>query len=88
MKLRPELLVFDMDGVLVDVRESYHRTILETVRHFTGRRVSLEQVQRWKNRSGSNDDWKLTTDWIRALGGGETYREVGGSCRVGNLHRA
>jgi HAD superfamily hydrolase (TIGR01548 family) len=76
VKLTPELLVFDMDGVLVDVRESYHRTILETVRHFTGRPVSLAQVQHWKNRSGYNDDWKLTTDWIRSLGGGETYREV------------
>ena len=30
------LLVFDMDGVLVDVTESYRETIAQTVEHFTG----------------------------------------------------
>lgn len=76
VKLKPELVVFDMDGVLVDVRESFHRTILQTVRHFTGRRVSRAQIQSWKNRSGYNDDWKLTTDWVRSLGGRASYEEV------------
>ncbi len=32
------LIVFDMDGVLVDVSESYRETIVRTVEHFTGRR--------------------------------------------------
>ena len=31
------LLIFDMDGVLVDVTESYRQTIIETVKQFTGR---------------------------------------------------
>ena len=30
------LIVFDMDGVLVDVTESYRETIAHTVEHFTG----------------------------------------------------
>ena len=30
------LIVFDMDGVLVDVTESYRETIVRTVEHFTG----------------------------------------------------
>ena len=30
------ILVFDMDGVLVDVTESYRETIARTVAHFTG----------------------------------------------------
>ncbi len=30
------ILVFDMDGVLVDVTESYRETIARTVEHFTG----------------------------------------------------
>lgn len=76
VKLKPELVVFDMDGVLVDVRESFHRTILQTVRHFTGRRVRRAEIQEWKNRSGYNDDWKLTTDWIRSLGDRASYDEV------------
>jgi HAD superfamily phosphatase len=67
MSRRP-LIVFDMDGVLVDVRRSYHRAILETVRHFTGRRVEAAAIGAFKARAGYNDDWKLTRDWIRRLG--------------------
>ena len=72
----PELIIFDVDGVLVDVRGSYHRTTLQTVRFFTGRRVTLHQLQEWKNRSGFNDDWALSTAWVQALGGRFGYEEV------------
>jgi HAD superfamily phosphatase len=65
-----------MDGVLVDVGPSYHRTIVETVRHFTGRRVSIEEIGRFKARPGFNDDWKLTHTWIRQLGVRARFREV------------
>ncbi|MGH9659277.1 MAG: HAD family hydrolase [Bryobacteraceae bacterium] len=69
-------LVFDMDGVLVDVGESYRETIQQTVAHFTGRRVSREEIQQWKNRGGWNDDWKLSTAMIRAAGAAVEYDEV------------
>ena len=76
MKLSPELVIFDVDGVLVDVRGSFHRSILDTVHYFTGRRVTYAQVQLWKNRSGYNDDWRLSTDWIASLGGNTSYAHV------------
>lgn len=76
MKQQPKIVIFDVDGVLVDVRDSYHRTIVETVQHFTGRRVSRHEIHRWKNRSGYNDDWKLTVDWIRKLGRRASYEDV------------
>ncbi|MDX1547119.1 MAG: HAD hydrolase-like protein [Rhodothermales bacterium] len=53
-------LLFDMDGVLVDVSRSYRRAIEETVLHFTGRKIHANTVQRYKNLGGFNDDWKLT----------------------------
>ncbi|MBI1790175.1 MAG: HAD-IA family hydrolase [Acidobacteria bacterium] len=62
------ILVFDMDGVLVDVGESYRETIQRTVEHFTGRRVTRETIQEWKNRGGWNDDWALSTAMIRTEG--------------------
>ena len=71
-----ELVILDVDGVLVDVRESFHRTTVQTVRHFTGQRVSRAEMRRWKNRPGYNDDWKLTTDWICSLGRRVSYEEV------------
>lgn len=75
-KLRPDILIFDVDGVLVDVRDSYHRAIVEIVRRFTGKRVARDAVFQWKSRHGYNDDWKLTYDWIRSLGGQASYRNV------------
>lgn len=76
MKLRPEVIVFDVDGVLVDVRGSFHRTTLETVRHFTKKRVTAHDLHKWKNKPGYNDDWKLSTAWVQSLGGKFEYDEV------------
>jgi HAD superfamily phosphatase len=55
-----EVLVFDMDGVLVDVRESYREAIIRTVEHFTGKRVSKDAIQDYKNQGGYNNDWVLS----------------------------
>jgi HAD superfamily phosphatase len=72
----PTLIIFDVDGVLVDVSGSFHQTVLETVMHFTGKRVTLADLHRWKNLSGYNDDWKLSTAWVQSLGGKFEYEEV------------
>lgn len=71
-----EVIIFDVDGVLVDVRESYQRTVLETVRHFTGKRVGRRELHEWKNRSGFNDDWTLTHAWVNKLGARFSYDDV------------
>ena len=71
-----QLLVFDMDGVLVDVTESYRETIQRTVEHFTGRRVSRPEIQDWKNRGGWNDDWALSHRLITDAGVQVDYQTV------------
>lgn len=76
LKAQPEIVIFDVDGVLVDVRGSFHKTVLETVRFFTGKRVTRKELQRWKSQSGFNDDWKLSTAWVQSLGGNYSYDEV------------
>ena len=63
-----DLIVFDMDGVLVEVGESYRATIQATVKHFTGHEPSRTEIQDWKNRGGYNDDWKLSSHMIQAQG--------------------
>ena len=70
------ILVFDMDGVLVDVSESYRETIQQTVAHFTGQRVTRSAIQDWKNRGGWNDDWALSTAMIHAAGVDANYDDV------------
>jgi HAD superfamily phosphatase len=62
------LLVFDMDGVLVDVSESYRETIAQTVEHFTGAPVPRERIQEHKNQGGWNDDWKLSHHMVTEAG--------------------
>src|SRR3569623_932612 len=57
-----------MDGVLVDVSESYRAAIQATVRHFTGVEPTNDEVQVWKNRGGFNDDWKLSHRMIQERG--------------------
>lgn len=96
MKLAPKLIIFDVDGVLVDVRGSFHKSILDTVRFFTGKRVTYAEIHQWKNRTGYNDDWRLSTDWIASLGRNIPYEEVkaqfqrfywGAKTRPGNVSR-
>lgn len=69
-------LLFDMDGVLVDVSRSYRRAIEETVEHFTGRDILPDVIQRYKNAGGFNDDWKLTHAIISDTGMGVPYSRV------------
>ena len=72
----PRLLIFDMDGVLVDVTESYRQTIIETVRHFTGVEITHKEIQAAKNRGGSNNDWDLSLELVRERGGAPTREAV------------
>jgi HAD superfamily phosphatase len=62
------ILVFDMDGVLVDVTESYRETIARTVEHFTGAKPAPDAIQECKNQGGFNDDWKLSHHLVKSAG--------------------
>ena len=61
-------MVFDMDGVLVDVTESYRETIVKTVEHFTGKTIERDSIQEYKNQGGWNNDWLLSQKICRDLG--------------------
>jgi HAD superfamily hydrolase (TIGR01548 family) len=70
------LIIFDMDGVLVDVTESYRATIQCTVANFTGQQVTNETIQDYKNRGGFNDDWLLSQRLIQDRGLNVRYQDV------------
>src|SRR5258708_39020493 len=63
----PKILIFDVDGVLVDVRGTYWRSALQTVRHITGKRVTYAELHRWKSKPGFNDDWSMVSAWVSSL---------------------
>jgi len=72
----PQVLVFDMDGVLVEVSQSYREAIRETVRHFTGELVSHDLIQDFKNEGGWNNDWLLSHRMILDRGKTVEYADV------------
>jgi HAD superfamily phosphatase len=76
IRLNPEILVFDVDGVLVDVRQTYWRAALETVRALSGKQVTYAELHEWKAKPGNNDDWQMTAAWLTALGRPTTYAEA------------
>jgi len=71
------LIIFDMDGVLIDVSGSYRETVRQTARlFFTGARgfdklpdplFSLRDLAKIKQSGGLNNDWDLTSVVLNLL---------------------
>ncbi|WP_330632109.1 TIGR01548 family HAD-type hydrolase [Halocatena halophila] len=55
-----DAIVLDIDGVLIDVHDSYRRAVVESVEQVYGTTVSKSAIQPFKNASGFNNDWELT----------------------------
>ena len=70
------IIVFDMDGVLAEVTESYREGVVRTVEHFTGERIERELVQQYKNAGGWNNDWALSQRICADLGQRVDYGTV------------
>jgi len=55
-----DAVVLDVDGVVVDVENSYRRAIIETLDHIYGETIERDEIQLFKNAGGFNNDWELT----------------------------
>lgn len=75
-KPQPDILIFDVDGVLVDVRDTYWRSAVETIHRLTGKRVTHAELHHWKGQPGNNDDWQMVANWATALGRPTSYEEA------------
>jgi HAD superfamily phosphatase len=71
-----KLIVFDMDGVLAEVTESYRESIVQTVEHFTGQKIVRDLIQDYKNQGGWNNDWALSQKIAADLGVEVPYGQV------------
>ncbi len=65
-----DTIVFDIDGVLIDMRESFRKAICQTVQfyfkkilHFQGCKnlIHPEEIEYFKMAGGFNNDWDLTS---------------------------
>lgn len=58
--MQVDAVVLDVDGVLVDVADSYRRAIVESVERVYGETIPRAAVQQFKDAGGFNNDWELT----------------------------
>jgi HAD superfamily phosphatase len=72
----PKILIFDVDGVLIDVRKSFWLSGIETMRSLLGKRVSWAELHKWKSKPGNNDDWRMVSNWATAEGLPTTYEQA------------
>ena len=59
------LVLFDIDGVIRDVTNSYRLAIQETVNFFCEWRPSIEDIDSIKNEGCWNNDWDLSLEMIK-----------------------
>lgn len=71
-----DVVVFDMDGVLVDPTETFRRALIDTVRHFSGATITQDDIVRIKNGGGFNDDSEIALLAIREAGFDPDMQEI------------
>ena len=69
-------VLFDMDGVLVDVSQSYRQAIVETVETFSGIKIPPAAIEQYKSRGGLNNDWDLTGAILKDQGISAAKQEI------------
>jgi len=69
-------LIFDVDGVIIDVSLSYHYAIKNTAEKFLGKGLDIEQVREIKFKNGINNDYLATLEVIKTFGGTASLEEV------------
>lgn len=65
--LAPQAILFDLDGVLADVSQSYRRAIIDSAATY-GVTITREQIGAAKAAGNANNDWVLTQRLLAAAG--------------------
>ena len=58
--MQADALVLDIDGVVVDVADSYRKAIRESIDRVYGQTIDRDAIQAFKDAGGFNNDWALT----------------------------
>lgn len=55
-----DTVIFDVDGVLIDVSNSYRQAIIRTVQKFSKKKISDKEINDIKAIPGFNNDWDVS----------------------------
>ena len=69
-------LIFDVDGVIIDVSLSYHYAIKNTAEKFLGVSLDIEKVREIKFKNGINNDYIATLEVIRSFNKEASLEEI------------
>ena len=59
------LILFDIDGVIRDVSNSYRKAVQKTVKHFCKWEPNVYEIDNLKNEGIWNNDWDLSLELIK-----------------------
>ncbi|MEW5821892.1 MAG: aminotransferase class I/II-fold pyridoxal phosphate-dependent enzyme [Cyanobacteriota bacterium] len=71
-----DAIIFDIDGVFVNESLSYRKAIQLTYEFFSGKTITQEEIQEYKNQEGFIDDWILTRHLLSIIGINLSLEEV------------
>ena len=71
-----DMLVFDLDGVVFDVSNSYRLAIKKTFEYFCEGKLKDSEIQQAKELGGLNCDWDLTQYLLRKYGVNVEYEKI------------
>jgi histidinol-phosphate aminotransferase len=66
--LNPDLICLDMDGVLINVQDSYDAAILATVKQLARLALTRNDIHALRQQGGFNNDWLLTQELLTQRG--------------------
>ena len=68
-------LIFDMDGVLADVKASYRAAIIQTCKYF-GVTITNDDINKVKAKGDANNDWVVSHRLIVGTNEAVQYEDV------------
>jgi len=70
------VLLFDMDGTLVDTHQSFDATVAELVKKHSGKPLAADELDNLRREGGFNDDWEATVELLKRRGVSKTLEEI------------
>ena len=62
--------------MLIDVRNTFWLSALQTVSEITGKRATWSELYKWKSKPENNDDWRMVSNWASSLGYPVSYEQA------------
>ncbi|MGE0199768.1 MAG: aminotransferase class I/II-fold pyridoxal phosphate-dependent enzyme [Candidatus Melainabacteria bacterium] len=70
------VLMFDLDGTLVDTTRSFDTTIATLVEKYAGKPLAADELRALRAEGGFNDDWDATLELLKRRGVEKTYADI------------